>query len=313
MTNLRRCLRSLVYSVTALVLICSSASAQNTTIPQMMDKLRERVDKLYKWDKSLFVKEGWLQQGTSVNDLPLIYWTCGNSAENVSLILSTVHGDEVTPVYFGFRLVEWVKARPELCKNRTVVIAPLVNPDGFLRYRVGTRTNFNKVDLNRNFDTPDWAASALSLWKTKGNSQRRYYPGDKAGSEPETKFQAWLIDHFKPHKILTVHAPLNMMDYDGPQTEDALKFSKAYIDSCNQLKNVIKQATPSLNFFAYGYFPGSLGNYAGVQRGIPTLTAELPSTDADKAGFYFGELEAGTKLFLDYQIKGSPIKVSESE
>src|SRR5690606_41921411 len=67
-----------------------------------------------------------------------------------------VHGDEVTPVYFGFRVVEWLKARPEICEKAFVVVAPIINPDGFLRYTSGTRTNYNKVDLNRNFDTPEW-------------------------------------------------------------------------------------------------------------------------------------------------------------
>lgn len=278
------------------------------SISVLMEAVRSRVGKL-NWDLSLFHDQGWKQHGYSVNNMPLIYWTCGNPSNgNTSLVLSSVHGDEVTPVYFGFRLVEWVKARPDICENRFVVIAPLVNPDGILRYSNGTRTNWNKVDLNRNFPTPDWDSKAHLAWKEKGQSQRRYYPGDKAGSEPETHFQIWLIEEFKPTKILSVHSPLNVMDYDGPSHGAAQKFSKAYLDSCEELKTVIRRATPDLKFFPYGNFPGSLGNYAGVQKGIPTLTAELPTADPEKAASYFGVLEKGTRLFFEYTLNDKPVK-----
>jgi murein peptide amidase A len=283
------------------------------SISDLMESLRQRLGK-FDWDLSLFHDQDWKQQGYSVNNMPLIYWTCGDpSSTNTSLVLSSVHGDEVTPVYFGFRLVEWVKARPEICKNRFIIIAPLVNPDGFLRYANGTRTNWNKVDLNRNFSTPDWNAKAHLAWKVKGEGQRRYYPGDKAGSEPETGFQSWLIEEFKPGKILSVHSPLNVMDYDGPSHGEALKFSKAYIDSCEELKTVIRKATPDLKFFPYGNFPGSLGNFAGIQKGIPTLTAELPTADPKKAAAYFGSLEKGTRLFFEYALSGKPVRAHAAD
>ncbi len=278
---------------------------------EFITKLKQRIQKLnYKWDLSVFVDDGWEIGGYSIDGNPLIYWKCGDnsSTSNTSLVLSAVHGDEVTPVFFGFRLVEWVKARPELCKNKSIVIAPIVNPDGFMRYSKGTRTNFNKVDINRNFDTPDWAANALKMWKERYQSLRRYYPGDKGGSEPETVFQQWLVSTYKPSKIMSVHAPLNMLDYDGPADQKTISFMKSYIDSCEVLKEAVKKATPELRFYAYGLFPGSLGNYAGRQRGIPVLTAELPSVDPALAAHYFSVLEKGTRTFFEYNIKDSPIR-----
>ena len=285
-------------------------SGVNKTIPQLMSALRDR-HKRFRWDLSFFIEDGWKSNGYSVNGMPLIYWSCGEpTAKNRSLVLSAVHGDEITPVYFGFRLVEWVKARPNICQDRFIVIAPLVNPDGVLRYTNGTRTNWNKVDLNRNFDTPDWAAFALKQWREKFSSQRRYYPGATPSSEPETLFQKQLIEELKPTKILSLHAPLNIFDYDGPGDADSKRFSQKYIDSCEDLKSRITRATPELNFFAYGNFPGSLGNYAGVQRGIPTLTVELPTSKHEEAAYYFSALEKGTRLFFEYELKDPPIKVS---
>lgn len=282
-------------------------------IPQLFSRLRERINQLkFNWDLSILNESGWHTGGYSVDGYPLIYWECGekDKTNNSALILSSVHGDEVTPVYFGFRIVEWIKARPELCKDRHIVIAPFVNPDGFFRYSRGTRTNFNKVDLNRNFNTPDWAITAQKTWREKYKGLRRYYPGNQGGSEPETIFQQWLVDEYKPVKILSVHAPLNMMDYDGPVDQKTVSFMKSYIESCDQLREAVTKATPELKFFAYGLFPGSLGNYAGRQRGIPVLTAELPSTNANMAGHYFSMMEKGTKIFLDYELKDSPVRAA---
>lgn len=273
-------------------------------INDLMSQVQNRiVKKEFNWDLSFFHSEDWLVNGQSVNGLPLIYWTCGQkNSKNRSLILSAVHGDEITPVYFGFRLIEWIKARPNFCHDKFIVVAPIVNPDGFLRYTNGTRTNYNKVDLNRNFDTPDWPKEAKRLWETLHQKRRRLYPGDRAASEPETLFQQWLIEEFNPNKILSVHAPLNILDYDGPNNGSAKDFSQKYIAACDNLKREMEKRTSLLKFYGYGHFPGSLGNYAGVQRGIPTITAELPSILASKAPLYFGLLEKSTRVFFEYQL-----------
>lgn len=35
-------------------------------------------------------------------------------------------------------------------------------------------------------------------------------------SDPETEFLVDLIHRFKPHAIISLHSPLNQVDYDGP-------------------------------------------------------------------------------------------------
>tara|TARA_B100001248_G_C27384910_1_gene459077 strand:- start:75 stop:1058 length:984 start_codon:yes stop_codon:yes gene_type:complete len=286
-------------------------SEKKHSVEHLMKKVRERI-RPFKWDATFFHDKGWLIGGYSVNGMPLLYWTCGDpKSENRSLVLSAVHGDEVTPVYYGFRLVEWVKARPKVCEDKFIVVAPLVNPDGFLRYSNGTRTNYNKVDLNRNFSTPEWAENAHQLWRERYSQRRRYYPGKQADSQPETFFQKWLIQEFKVHKILSVHAPLNILDYDGPRSVAGDELLKAYSESCYDLKKQVVKATPSLKFYAYGTFPGSLGNYAGKYLGIPTLTTELPSTNASNAPKYFADMEKGNQVFFDFLIKDKPRYLKE--
>ena len=281
---------------------------ENRSISYLMKRVRHRIKKLnFYWDLSLFPDKGWSSKDHSVNKLPLLYWSCGDKkAHNRSLILSAVHGDEVTPVYFGFRMVEWLKANPEICKNKFIVVAPMVNPDGFLRYRRGTRTNYNKVDLNRNFDTPDWKSQAHIRWKRTARPgqkpQRRYFPGDKPASEPEIHFQKWLIDEFRPNKIMSIHAPLKFFEFDGPKNDKLRIFAQSYIDAAEALKKQLKKSNQILRFKLYGTFPGSLGNYAGRLKGIATITTELPSSNPRYAARYFGDLEKSTRVFIDFDL-----------
>lgn len=271
-------------------------------VQKLLAELKES-NKKTKWNETIFEDQGWKVGGQSAGGRPLIYFVCGEKNTNTTLMLSSVHGDEITPVYFGLRLVSWVKGEPDLCKKYRIVVAPLVNPDGYLQGAKPSRTNKNGVDLNRNFPTKDFENMALNLWKTEGKSDPRRYPGTSGGSEPETKFQQWLIDEFKPSKILTVHSPLNFFDYDGPQSDDVKAFTREYIKSCDELRTAVKKAS-DYNFLRWGFFPGSLGNYAGKERGIPTLTLELPTVDASKARSYFEKLKNGTRALVEHRIKG---------
>ena len=271
-------------------------------VKKLMAELKETNRKI-RWSETIFPDVGWHVHGTSVGGRPLIYFECGENNSNTTLMFSSVHGDEVTPVYFGFRLVSWVKGEPDLCKKYKIVIAPLINPDGFLADK-STRTNVHGVDLNRNFPTKDFDEFANKLWKEKFKSEPRRFPGDKGGSEPETQFQQWLIDEFKPQKILTVHSPLNFFDYDGPESDELKTFTREYIRSCQELRAQVKKASHNYHFLNYGFFPGSLGNYAGKERGIPTLTLELPTTDSKKAKTYFEQLKQGTRELVMYTVKG---------
>lgn len=84
--------------------------------PQLVGDLVQTMKKRgYHWDLSIFKDEGLQTKGYSVQGYPLVYYTCGKpDNKNSSLILANVHGDEVTPAFYGFRLVEWLKAHPHL-------------------------------------------------------------------------------------------------------------------------------------------------------------------------------------------------------
>ena len=62
---------------------------------------------------------------------------------------------------------------------------------------------------------------------------------------------------FKPNLIVSIHAPYGVLDFDGPSVPPS-KLGRLYLDQV-------------------GIFPGSLGNYGGVHKGIPVVTIELPN------------------------------------
>lgn len=237
----------------------------------------------------------WKFDSSSVEGRPLMYAEFGKAdSKNTTLVFSMVHADEVTPLYLGIQLARWAAFYADSLQSSRVVIAPLVNPDGFFRSR-RTRVNSRGVDVNRNFNTHDWHEHALVAWKKKFRSDPRRFPGHKPESEPETVFQRMLIEKFAPHKILSIHAPLNFMDYDGPSQLALEKFPQEYVQECIKLKKQLKARNGE-------FYPGSLGNFAGQDLGIPTLTLELASADTRKAKGYWHQFRAGIRTMIEYRI-----------
>ena len=204
-----------------------------------------------------FVASGY----SSVRGVPLIFRdyspaTVSSPAEPPKrvMMIGGIHGDELTAVSIAFRWMQ--KLDSERLQPFQWRVIPCANPDGLLS-RPSTRVNANGVDLNRNFPTDDWGVNALGYWKTKTKSDPRRYPGKAASSEPETRWLTEQIKQFKPDAIVSVHAPYAVLDYDGPR-DPPEKFGY-------------------LRLQLLGTYPGSLGNYAGVNLNVPVITLELPN------------------------------------
>lgn len=169
------------------------------------------------------------------------------------LLIGGMHGDEFSSISIVF---QWMQ---QLARDRFQPfywrVIPCLNPDGMLRVPE-TRTNARGVDLNRNFPTPEWDQTALPYWERRTGRDPRRFPGREALSEPETRWLARHIERYRPHAIVSVHAPFGVLDYDGPrEPPQRLGFLKLHL---------------------LGAYPGSLGNYAGVYLGVPVITLELP-------------------------------------
>ena len=170
------------------------------------------------------------------------------------LLFGGIHGDELSSVSIVFGWLETLdRFHSGLFHWR---IAPLVNPDGLLRKRP-QRMNDRGVDLNRNFPSPNWKVEASDYWIRRTSRNPRRYPGEAPLSEPESRWLHEQVETFHPAAIVAVHAPLHVVDYDGPP-EPPERLGPLYL----------KQM---------GTYPGSLGRFAGVHLGLPVVTLELPS------------------------------------
>lgn len=173
------------------------------------------------------------------------------------LFISGIHGDEYSAISITYLWMLAMQKNPGH-RNHHWLFLPLTNPDGLFRSDPATRQNANGVDLNRNFPSPDWDASALDFWMNYYRKNKRRYPGPSAASEIETRWMVRTIERFQPDAIISVHAPYGLLDYDGPE-------------------HAVPSKIGVLKHRELGTFPGSLGRYAGEHLNIPVLTLELLS------------------------------------
>ncbi|MBY0411338.1 MAG: succinylglutamate desuccinylase/aspartoacylase family protein [Burkholderiaceae bacterium] len=169
------------------------------------------------------------------------------------LIVGAIHGDELTAASLALR---WIALAQQDGMPVHWRFVPVLNPDGLLA-QPATRVNAHGVDLNRNFPTPGWAQDAPVYWEKRTRRDPRRWPGKQPLSEPESQFLHAQMAQFKPDLIVSVHAPYGVLDFDGPQAPPE-RLGRLWLDQV-------------------GVFPGSLGHYGGVHRGIPVVTIELPN------------------------------------
>jgi protein MpaA len=277
------------------LILCGQVLALDSSPKELKDFLSalSRSCKDLGWRDIRLENIHWEYYRTTSQKRPLIFASFGGSKSNCILFLGGVHADELPTVYVLLKFASYIQDNPKFFQDKCIIIAPLINPDGFFS-KPPTRVNANGIDLNRNFPTHDWQASAWRQWKRKCQSNKRYYPGKKPGSEQETLFQMALIKRFKPQKILTMHSPLGFYDFDGPSSD---------LDSFERwLEEVSKETKHPLKKF--GYFPGSLGNYAGHERNIFTLTLELPSSEPARGAEYFNKFQPAIVKFFNLQVFG---------
>ncbi len=169
------------------------------------------------------------------------------------LVIGGIHGDELSSTSLVFH---WIAMAADTTAGMDWRFVPAVNPDALLLAKP-TRMNANGVDLNRNFPTPGWDKEAIAYWQKRTRKDPRRYPGRAALSEPESRFVVEAMQQWKPDLIVSVHAPYGVLDYDGPSVPPE-RLGRLYLDRV-------------------GIFPGSLGHYGGVHKGVPVVTIELPS------------------------------------
>lgn len=173
--------------------------------------------------------------------------------DDTVLFLGGQHGDEPQGRDLVNRLLRELARRPGLLAGHRLVAMPAVNPDGLVRH---SRPNARGVDINRNFPTRDWHLSTTD----------RYFSGPEPGSERETRAIQDVVARYQPVRIVNIHSPLALVNYEGNAPAPALARVMAGLCGC-----------PAVDDIGYPT-PGSFGTYYGKEQGIPVITLE---TSAD--------------------------------
>ena len=190
------------------------------------------------------------------------------SGPRTALIMAGVHGDETSGVEVVRSLLSDLsdsQVTPYASRityhaslitphsspiTHRLVVMPLANPDG---YAAGTRQNANKIDINRNFPTKDFGARPR---------KKKFFGGTAAASEPETQAIMAVVRELKPRLIISLHASLACVNYNGACVRIARRISKA-------------TGLPAKGDIGYPT-PGSMGTYYGLEGRVPVITLELP-------------------------------------
>ncbi len=181
--------------------------------------------------------------GRSVKGSPIMIQILGEGDDTV-LIMAGIHGNEPAGTPLVNRLIHHLRYNRDLLEGRRIVLMPLANPDGMA---AGTRENVRRIDLNRNFQTANRIDDETN--------------GFRPLSEPESRALNNLLKEYNPSRIVSIHQPLDCIDYDGPGRALATRMAQ-YCD---------------LPVKKLGAKPGSLGSHTGESLGIATITLELPA------------------------------------
>ncbi|HPF51525.1 MAG TPA: DUF2817 domain-containing protein [Draconibacterium sp.] len=193
-----------------------------------------------------------MDSGASIENIQLIKKYSADSPARTILIIGVFHGEEPQGEYIISR---YLKEKDFSAIKNHLYFIPCLNPWGKER---GIRVNQNGVDLNRNYPTQNWI-------ETKKDEN---YSGDEPASEKTTQQMIALLAEIKPDSILTLHAPLKCVNYDGPAKELAEIISE-------------KCGFPVIADLGYPT-PGSFGTYCGIERSIPTITLELDDEESNE-------------------------------
>lgn len=179
--------------------------------------------------------------GHSMRGKPIECLAFGDGPD-VVMFIGAIHGNERAGTFLLQSFCEFLEKNPGEINGKRIIVLPIANPDGYDDFR---RYNKRGVDLNRNFPA--------------NNRNNGFRLGRRALSEPESQALFDLVNREKPTRIVSLHQPVNCIDYDGP----------------GQAMAEAMAAVCDLPVRKLGARPGSMGSYIEQEHGIIFVTPEF--------------------------------------
>ncbi|NQY80985.1 MAG: DUF2817 domain-containing protein [Candidatus Caenarcaniphilales bacterium] len=150
-----------------------------------------------------------------------------------------------------------------------IIAIPVLNPTGLKNL---SRTNSNKVDLNRNMPSKNWEYGKL---KVDGEANP-YYPGEFPKSELETQILTQIIEDHTIDLVVSFHTNHFVKNKNDAQINyDGKGKHKTWAENLAKLSNL-----PFTEDIGYPT-PGSLGSYAKEQN-FDCITVEFEDSDSEE-------------------------------
>ncbi len=200
--------------------------------------------------------------GTSVQGRAITAYSFGSGPSKIIFVGGT-HGNEKSSVYILQQLVNYLETHADqIPGNRTIVVIPLLNPDGFA---IDQRTNAHNVDLNRNFPTSNWKSGVTMPDKSFNPSGG----GSAPLSEPESRALANYTLAQSPRLVLTYHASGGVVVPNDAGDSNSLAVTYGQKSSVGYMSS-----SSTAGFFEYDT-TGAYEDWLGQKHGIPALLIEL--------------------------------------
>lgn len=242
-----RILKYFLYLLSVVLIGCRTDSISNST-SKTVSNISSVCDRLTTNNYTLF-------RSRLGKEIDLYIYGEEYEGDNVTLIIGGIHGDEPRSRDLALDFIDYLDTC-ELNKDKPdkkILVIPSSNPDGL---EMGNRVNYLGVDCNRNFPSSDWR---------KGKTGSIVYGGRKPASEPETKTIMFVVEKFKPSKIISIHSITGNRECNIYIDKESKKLAKSLS------KNNKYPMSKGLKYPT----PGSLNKWA-TENDILSVTLELP-------------------------------------
>lgn len=192
------------------------------------------------------------------------------SGSNAVLYVGGVHGNEQNAKRLVDKWMAEVNANPDKVPvNRSIVIIPLVNPDGYAKNQ---RVNANGINLNRNFPANNWKAAI----KEPSGTILPQGGGSSPLSEPESAALASYTQGLRPLVVMSYHS------YAGVAVANDAGGSRSLANTYALKAGYIAKNNDTIgNTFAYDT-TGAYEDWLNDKLGISCVLVELATSYDDE-------------------------------